>query len=421
MNLRRNAVQGMASIASMMRCNQGAVQQWRRPGGLPDALRYHSPMPSPASHSAPIRDLPPYAPALTGLRGVAAGWVLLFHLWQFMGTPRLALGPLDFTPLFARGHLGVDMFFVLSGYLIGGPWLVAKLRGEKRSLRGFWMRRIRRVLPAYWLQWLVLALVAWFGAAWMKNGPLPQGIAETLLGLTLTFNLTDPPLLNPVWWTLAVEWDFYLLAPLLAAGFAARGSVPWLLPCIVLACVAFRVLCWWHVFEYFDGVLYRWVQQLPSRLDQFALGMTVAWAFACGRAGRGAALLALGLAGTLAMVWIGFHVGPIVDTGLAPWLFFEFTLVGCAFAALVGAAALSDSALTMRLFANRPLVFVGTISYSLYLWHFPVLQWLRGFALAQGWTTTSWAFAAAALSLSAGFAWLSYRVAERPLLRGRAG
>lgn len=375
-------------------------------------------MPPRPAHAAPLRSLPDYAPALTGLRGVAAGWVLLFHLWQFMGTPRLALGPLDATPLFARGHLGVDLFFVLSGYLIGGPWLVAKLRGGARpSLREFWLRRARRVLPAYWLQWLILAAVASFGA---KGFPLDaRGV---LLDLSLASNLIDNTTpLNAVWWSLPVEWDFYLFAPLLAAGMASRGRLPWLLPGIVLATVAFRVLCWWAFWEYLQDslALYRWVIQLPGRLDQFALGMLVAWAFALGREGRGGPLALFGIALTLALAWIGFGTGSAVDTALAPWLFFELTLIGCGFAALTAAAAMRHPAWLVGWLGHRAMGFLGTVSYSLYLWHYPLLQGLRGFADAHGWATASWSFASAALAASLAVAWLSYRIAERPFLRRR--
>jgi peptidoglycan/LPS O-acetylase OafA/YrhL len=374
---------------------------------------------APSTNTAPIHELPAYAPALTGLRGVAAGWVLLFHLWQFMGTPRLALGPFDLTPLFARGHLGVDLFFVLSGYLIGGPWLIARLRGDVRpSLREFWLRRARRVLPAYWLQWLILAAVAWFGA-----NAFPLDARGVLLDLSLTFNLFEnTTALNAVWWSLPVEWDFYLFAPLLAAALASRGRWPWLLLGIVLASVAFRVLCWWAIWEYLaDGVaLYRWVIQLPGRLDQFALGMIVAWAFAMRRGGRATPLALFGITVTLALVWIGFHTGSAVDTALAPWLFFEFTLIGCGFAALTAAASMRHPAWLLGWLGHRAMGFVGTVSYSLYLWHYPLLHWLRGFADAHGWATSSWSFASAALAASLAAAWLSFRIAERPFLQRRA-
>ena len=105
--------------------------------------------------------------------------------------------------------------------------------------------------------------------------------------------------------------------------------------------------------------------------------MLVAHALMLGRSGSDRRLLLAGVAVTLVLVWLLPRAGYVVDGALAPWLFFQFTLFGCAFAALVGAAAISRSMPVRALLANRPMVFIGTISYSLYLWHYPVLDGLR--------------------------------------------
>lgn len=361
--------------------------------------------------------LPPYADALTGLRGIAALWVLLFHLWQFMGGPRLMIGPIDLTPLAARGHLGVDLFFVLSGYLIGGPWVLSRLGGPAVAVGTFWKRRFLRVFPAYWAQWQVLA-----GLAVLAAKPFPMDWQQALMSATLTFNLVDnSPVLNPVWWSLPVEWDFYLLAPLLALLLASRRRLPPALVLVVLACVGWRVLSWWMVHRHgADGIwVYRWVIQLPGRLDQFALGMLVAHAFALGHVGSSRRLLLVGGAATLLLVWLSDRAGDVVDTASAPWLFFQFTLFGCAFAALVAAAANPGPRLVQVIFGNRLLVFAGTISYSLYLWHFPVLQWLHAAALANGWSTADWRWALVAVAASVVLSWLAYRLSEQPFLAHR--
>lgn len=369
----------------------------------------------PAASSAP--SLPPYAPALTGLRGLAALWVFAFHLWQFSGGLRLQLGPLDLTPLAAHGHLGVDLFFVLSGYLIGGPWVLARLGGTRLALRPFWKRRCLRVLPAYWAQWLVLAALAL-----AASRPFPMSAGESALSLLLGHNLirNDAPL-NPVWWSLPVEWDFYLIAPWLALLFARPGRLPaWLLP-LILASVAWRVLSWWVVHHYLaEGFwLYRWIIQLPGRLDQFLLGMLTAWALALGRDGSPRWLFWAGSAATLVSTWLLYRVGNTVDRALAPWIFFQFTLFGCAFAALIGAAAMPGRHVAARLLGNRVLVWFGTISYSLYLWHYPALQWLQGWARGRAWDTASLTWIIAVLLLALVLAQLSYWLFERPFLPSR--
>lgn len=370
-----------------------------------------------AMNPAPRPRLPPYADALTGLRGVAALWVLVFHLWQFTGGPKLVLGPLDLTPLAARGHLGVDLFFVLSGYLIGGPWVVARLGGPSVAFMPFWKRRFLRVFPAYWAQWLVLAMIALLGA-----GAFPMGPLESVLSVTLSFNFigNEAPL-NAVWWSLPVEWDFYLVVPLMAWLFVSRRALPPLLVVLVLAVVGWRVLSWWMVMHYLsEGVwLYRWIIQLPGRLDQFVLGMLVAHALLLGRGNRSLHLFILGALATLVLVWLSARAGNIVDRALEPWIFFQFTLVGAAFAALVAAAATPGSRLVQVLLANRALVYCGTVSYSLYLWHYPVLQWARSWARAHAMPTASWSWVLLAVITSLLAASLSYFLVERPFLPQR--
>ncbi len=372
-----------------------------------------------AMTSTPAPRLPPYSDALTGLRGIAALWVLVFHLWQFMGGPRLAVGPVDFTPLAARGHFGVDLFFVLSGYLIGGAWVIARLGGPAVPMGTFWKRRFLRVFPAYWAQWAVLALLAWWSAK-----PFPLDATGAVLSATLTFNLVqNEAALNPVWWSLPVEWNFYLVVPLMALLFATRRALPPPLVVLVLASVVFRAVLWWSIHAYgADAVeFYRWVIQLPGRLDQFALGMLAAHALAQGRGGSERILLLAGGVATLVLVWLGHRAGNVVDRAIAPWLFFQFALFGCAFAALVAAAALSRTRAVRLLLANRPLVFLGTISYSLYLWHYPVLQWLRSWARAQEIPLSDWRWATGAVVCGIGLSALSYVLTERPFLPRRRG
>lgn len=370
-----------------------------------------------AMTSAPTPRLPPYSDALTGLRGIAALWVLVFHLWQFMGGPSLAIGPFDLTPLAARGHFGVDLFFVLSGYLIGGPWVVARLGGPSVPVATFWRRRFLRVFPAYWAQWGVLALLALWSAE-----PFPMGPLDSVLSATLTFNLVENGAdLNPVWWSLPVEWNFYLIAPLVALLFASRRMLPPVILLIVLASMAFRVLCWWMAHRHgVDGLwLARWVIQLPGRLDQFALGMLVAHALVLGRGGSARWLFLLGSAATLLLVWLINRSGDVISQASAPWFFLQFPLIGCAFAALTAAAALPGSRLNDALLGNRALRFAGIISYSLYLWHYPVLQWMRSWAQTQNWATSDWRWALTVFVLSMVLAWLSYLLVERPFLPQR--
>lgn len=153
---------------------------------------------------------PGRVPALDGLRGIAVLAVLVFHAWP---------------ALFPGGFVGVDMFFVLSGFLITVGLVRQVDAGGGVRLGSFWMRRVRRLVPA-----LVLALVGSTALAWLAVSEFPAGLRREWLGaLTYTsnwlmivdgndyFNAATPPLFEHLW-SLAIEEQFYVVWPLLLLG-----------------------------------------------------------------------------------------------------------------------------------------------------------------------------------------------------------
>lgn len=358
-----------------------------------------------------------YLPAVTGLRGVAAGWVLLYHGWQFAHGPKLAVGGIDLTPLLATGYMGVDLFFVLSGFLLGLPFIAARRDPSlpAPSLRRFWANRFRRVLPAYWFQLSLLVVIA------LLAGTPAFGLGDVLAHYGLVFNLErNDSLVNPVYWSLPVEWDFYLFLPLLALPFRrARGALGWAL-LLVAAAIGFRLLCMAAVQQWgADGIaVYRWIIQLPGRIDQFVLGMLAAWAFlALPARGVTRGLAWAGLALVLLMSWGAAARGDFITQGIAPWLYWHYSLVALGFAAIVLAVSQHPRSLLARGLASRPIAWLGMVSYSLYLWHYPLLQWQQALAPAA-WP--AWWGVALVLPAILLVSWLSYRLIERPFLGARA-
>lgn len=359
----------------------------------------------------------PYLPCLTGLRGVAAGWVVLLHLWLLAEAPRVAPLGLDLTPLFASGGLGVDLFFVLSGFLLGRPFMAwAAGRRPFPNLIQFWKRRCLRVLPAYYLQ-LALLIVAGFFIA----GHLPVDFGQFLAYLSMEF-LWYPhtgPLLNNVWWSLPVEWNFYVVLPLLALGFARMK--PWLMVVLVLAWViGFRIILYDSLFSGIESTWFGYglIPRMPARIDEFVFGLLAARAH-LHRPGpsRGRTLgLLTGLVGMAAVaIWLDGR-GDILAKADAPWIFVHFSLVG-AFLALIVLGAAAGGRLARALFAGRALAFLGLISYSLYLWHAIVFQvaYRSGFI---HWPPASSLIGMAAFLVPVVLfvSWLSYHVSERPFL-----
>jgi len=376
-----------------------------------------------------------YLDSLTGLRGLAALWVAVWHVWGFAGRPvyRFDLWgtTVDLTPLVRTGWAGVDVFFVLSGFVLGLAYCQAWL-GNRPPIRTreYFRRRLLRVLPAYWVQIVVLLLIL------LLTGVTLPATGDVLTQLLMVHNLFGDPStqLNPVYWTLPVEFDFYLLLPLLAFLFVPRRWL-WLLLLSVLLVVLYRYgLFRYAVHELPVSQKVWWLNQLPGRLDQFVSGMAGAWLYSLARE-KGfrqsliyrwrIALLLAGLTGMALLAWfihITQPIGAVNVEGLTYWgghwsLFVWHSLFGVCIALVVLAAALG---LTDKLLANRGIMYLGIISYSLYLWHFPLVKWLHeaklplllpDAPLANG---LLWAALPVLLVSS-----LSYWLVERPFLRIR--
>jgi peptidoglycan/LPS O-acetylase OafA/YrhL len=377
-------------------------------------------MPDPTSRSSSS-----YVPNLTGVRGFAAAWVFALHAFEFAGAPALVVPlpgtALDLAPLFKCGYFGVDLFFVLSGFLLSMPFHRAALETRPYpSLLQFWIHRCRRVLPAYWLQLVILAVTFfWLGQTGVITAPI--FIAHALLVQNIV--PWRVPLMNQVYWSMPVEWDFYVILPLLAA-FAARCRWPLALLFVVIFAIAFRVLCYWSVTDAslsaFIG--YGDIQQLPARLDQFFIGICAAWiTVRRPLSSRNAnACLAAGIAGIIVMAYIAAPRGDFLVDYDVPYVFFHHSLTAAAFGLLVLGAAGSTRPGAV-LFANRPMTFLGLVSYSLYLWHYPLLELLQAIGWINGTRAPPWIVVLfAAVPAIVFVAWLSYRFVEKPFLRGTA-
>ncbi len=352
-------------------------------------------------------------PPLTGVRALAAGLVLAYHFWLDIGAPLGTLAGYPLDALARCGYLGVDLFFVLSAFLLSQPFLAAAAGALPwPGLGRYAMRRVRRIVPALWIQLAILAAV---GTALGATLPFDwRAVAATALFLqnTLPHNGT----INPVYWSLPVEWWFYALIPPIA-WLAGRTRLAVALALLIGLGVGFRVLCW-HWLRSGDIGAYSNILLLRARLDEFALGIAAAWLHlrlplahrSRALAGGAAALFLLAFA-----PWLAAR-GDVYSRGDFPWLFVHYDVVGLAFAALVFGAA-GCGPVARALLANRVALGIGTVSFSLYLWHLPVLHvvdatrlWNRGSPLQN----------LAVLGLVAGVAALSWRFTERPWLRPRA-
>lgn len=362
---------------------------------------------------------------LTGLRGFAALWVLVYHVWVDAIPRAMTLGPFDLTPLFSGGSSGVDLFFTLSAFLLSLPYASRQIEGRPPpSLRKFWLRRAQRILPAYYAQLLVLvALAAAFGIGAL---PSTRQFIGNLLLLT-DFGPYGAAPLNPVTYTLPIEFGFYLLLPLLASWLRPRRW-PWLALFAVVATQLWRHLVFPYVAHAAVPLRVIAMEQLPGRLDQFVAGMLAAYAYtravASGRIANplvNDALLLFGIALFAALLWaVHYSIGTYWEGH--PLLFVWHGLAGIA-AALMLYASARGSRVARLLFDNAPLRWLGLISFGVYLWHFPILHWLDA-AHAFDWIDgyrLPWMLPIV-LGATGVVAAISYRWVELPFLRrGRAG
>ncbi len=294
---------------------------------------------------------------LSGLRGLAAAAVLLFHLG-----------------LIRWGWIGVDLFFVLSGFLLTlaflgptGPPAVG------RNWAAFVWRRYLRIAPPFYA-----SIVLWLGV----TGTWSYATTDTgdlLLHLTYMFSFSSSSFfgLDPVYWTLANEFQFYLLLPVFAV-LMTRRSWPWVLGGSLALTLAWRFASHGPI----DTPLPEWQSlTLPAFLFHFVLGVAAANAFRSGwRIPGSPTLAAAGF--LLALVVIPFLVGiPAGSVRQADETFLANLIVrpmaALGFAGVILCVARSDGRLGQTL-SWAPLRGLGLISYSRYLIHIPVLL-----ALAQ--------------------------------------
>jgi peptidoglycan/LPS O-acetylase OafA/YrhL len=365
----------------------------------------------PQGADAPMRSNHRRMPGLDSLRAIAVVWTMLFHSFLVGG-----LGE-DWRWAQRYGWMGVDLFFVLSGFLIGAQVLAPLVRGERFSFGDFYLRRAFRILPAFWA---VLALyLLWPDFAEAPGMEPWWKFALFFLNVSIDY---DRNAAFSHAWSLCVEEHFYLLFPMLALGFARLRSRAALLTfCVALVAggIALRTAIWLH----FDALApdRNWfVEEIYyptwNRLDGLLAGVLLAVL----KTYRPALWARLGARANVAFM-IGF-----AGMALSFWLFREragllgnsigWPVLSASLAALVFAGAQTKSWIGHR--AVPGAAWLAAISYSLYLIHKPIYRLVEihlGEALGGRGFVAFATYGAASLFAAAA---LHYAV-ERPGLRLR--
>jgi peptidoglycan/LPS O-acetylase OafA/YrhL len=350
--------------------------------------------------------------SLTGVRAVAALLVVLTHAAYTTG--KYPLGYLG--SVYSRMEIGVPIFFVLSGFLLFRPWVQAAAGGRAApSLRRYAWHRVRRIMPAYVVTVLAAYLVYHFRTA----GPNPGHTWEGLFrNLTLTQIYTDNYLYSYLhqgltqMWSLAVEAAFYVVLPLLAylllVVLCRRAWRPGVAVAGLAALAVVSLLWLWlvHSVDWLPDGARLW---LPTYLAWFVGGMLLAVLQSVGV--RAYALVCI----PLAVVCYFIVSTPIAGepttspAGLGEAL--AKTVFYAVIATLVVAPlALGDRGLYARVLASRPMVFLGEISYEIFLIHLITMEVVMVEVLRFGiYTGSMLALFVATMVVTVPLAWLLHR------------
>jgi peptidoglycan/LPS O-acetylase OafA/YrhL len=301
----------------------------------------------------PLSNAIQYRPDVDGLRAVAVLPVIAYHL--------------GFRPI-PGGFIGVDVFFVISGFLIGA--LVFKeLEQGRFSFAGFYVRRIRRLFPALLAMMAATTIGAYFIIYPSRYEEFAQSLAAATFSVSnIYFFLTagyfdGPAITKPLLhtWSLAVEEQFYLLFPPLALWLTTRMPNRTTLIIAIIGAVSFV----WSAITAFTSPNESFYL-LHTRAWELALGLLLARGF---YPPMKSALVRTSVAGA-GVLMIVASVFLITREMPFPGL---MALPACLGTAMVIAAGSAGGNLVGRLLSWKPIVFVGLISYSLYLWHWPII------------------------------------------------
>lgn len=346
-----------------------------------------------------------FRPDIEGMRGIAVGLVLLYH---------------GFQAPFTGGFIGVDVFFVISGFLITNLLLNEQARTGRISISRFYARRVRRILPAATLVVLATVFASYYWLGFIAGNQIADDAKWTavfcanihfgLLGTDyLGSQLPPSPLLHM--WSLGVEEQFYLVWPglflglvLLVRGARHRNALAATLLVIIGASLA------WSIIQTLSNTTWAYFSPL-TRAWELALGALVAVLAPVAARVRPSWLIELvSLCGIAGIV-----VSALVLNSSTRYPGWAVALPVTSTALLIAAGCANQGTLVGRALAVRPMQWIGARSYSLYLWHWPFLTIAAEYLAHDLSAIQNTGLLLLALAATA----VSYRLIENPVRRAR--
>jgi len=378
-------------------------------------------MDSPTDSTARVSRIP----ELDGLRGIAILSVVLMHYF-YNPDPHLR-GPIHHIQrIFALGWSGVDLFFVLSGFLIGG--ILMSQKGSPSYFKTFYIRRAFRILPIYYLWICLFIILILVGGPYLRqhthSGQLPALNLDIYRNFLFLQNLWDVEYTTlAVWWfshlwSLAVEEQFYLIAPLLVRYLPER-LLPQMLGVVVIVAPILRVVVRLHSGAEVSWPAYR---LMPCRADSLALGMLLAYAWRTDvvrvRILAKPVRLYLAFAALLAGMAVIWWRYPNPNDGVTQTI--GYSVVGLFYALLLLVSIGLPSGPIAKFVRWKPLQEFGRISYCLYLIHLVVGYFCFGFLTRSIVHFSDWRsglVGVLSICLAYGLCRVSWTFFEHPLLQ----
>lgn len=347
-----------------------------------------------------------HQPALDGIRALAVIAVVLYH--DCVNRPRDRWVP--------GGFLGVDVFLVLSGFLITGILLTNRERTGRTATKQFWVRRARRLLPALLVMLLFAAAYGYFASPKWELASLWSQTVATMLYVENWFTLYGSPGRAPIahTWSLSIEEQWYFVWPFLLAGLlvvtrSRRRALIVAITGLTIASAAFMA------FTFARGGWAHGYYSTFSRAGELLLGGLIAVALRESPVIRnriGRILLEVGALVSLGYLVWQFRYATPFDPGLYRGGCY---LVALATSIIIVAALQPSSRIIRPAFGWRPLAAVGLVSYGVYLYHVPLFRWMSPEATGL----STWPLLGARLAVLAAMAIASYRLVEMPVRNGR--
>ncbi len=368
-----------------------------------------------------------FLPELESLRGIAVLLVVAFHVDGYIrfGSPS---PPSLLASVVHAGHTGVDLFFVLSAFLLSLPFFAAARGGPPATARVFLVRRALRILPLYWLAVVFATLMTSSRASDLLRA-VPHLTFLSAFGVSREWQLHP---YGDVWWSLVTEIEFYGLLLLLPLALRTRTGRRWGVAALGCYVVAYVAMVTGRLHMPTAESQFTFLFSVFARGPLFLWGITAAWIFdrhgdALRRTFAGNPLLGSGggdllfaatlLALALLLRWVD-TISPTHETSTyQPW-----HIANGALWTSVLLLLLIMPLRTKGLVTNAALARLGVLSYSIYIVHAPLIQLGLGAARTHigglvGWNMRTAAFAIVAAAACYGVSTLTYRWIERPFLR----